>query len=191
MALRIADILRERKIAQARLADGADVTPGYLSEVINGKKVPSLAVLTRMADWLEVPVSALFDSGAAEPDRSQGFGEPAATPFAAPRSVTDLIQRAMPGTRTFATYQMGRAVLGFGLLPRDILVVDLGRRPTDGDVVLANRVDQELGTAETMIARLSHGLLLADQPLENPLPSDADDVAVLGVIAGSLRGVEA
>ena len=60
--------LRENKgIAQERLAWEAGVDRSYCGKIERGEANPSLNVLCRMADLLEVDVSALLQAGASKP----------------------------------------------------------------------------------------------------------------------------
>lgn len=50
----------ERSLSQQELAEQADLTPSFLSLVENGRRRPSLAVLRRIADALQLPEEALI-----------------------------------------------------------------------------------------------------------------------------------
>ncbi|MDO5658318.1 MAG: S24 family peptidase [Paracoccus sp. (in: a-proteobacteria)] len=58
-------ILLDRGIKQRWLADELDTSPGYISNLISGKKLPSPKMLARIAEVLGVPSSMIIsDSGA-------------------------------------------------------------------------------------------------------------------------------
>lgn len=59
--LRIDTILKQKNISTHELASRMDVSPQYVSEVVNEKKNITLSGLSRFADALEVPIGALFD----------------------------------------------------------------------------------------------------------------------------------
>ena len=67
MKLRLGRILRERGVKQVTLAEMVDTTQGYVSRLISGAQLPSPAMLTRIADALDVPVSALIATGTPVP----------------------------------------------------------------------------------------------------------------------------
>ena len=58
---KLREILLERRIAQKELAEAAGVSESFISHVINGKKMPSVLVLKRVADYLHVTVDELID----------------------------------------------------------------------------------------------------------------------------------
>lgn len=53
-------ILIDKDIEQQTLAEAVGVTPAFISFVIKGYKVPSIAVLKRIADYLEISVDELL-----------------------------------------------------------------------------------------------------------------------------------
>lgn len=56
---------RARRLTLADVAERVAVTKGYLSKVERGLAAPSMAVLVRWCEVLDVPVGSLFDGGAA------------------------------------------------------------------------------------------------------------------------------
>ncbi|KXP00578.1 XRE family transcriptional regulator [Tsukamurella pseudospumae] len=56
---------RSRRLTLADIAERVGVTKGYLSKVERGLAAPSMAVLVRLCEVLEVPVGSLFDGGGA------------------------------------------------------------------------------------------------------------------------------
>ena len=60
---RIRAIREEKQICQVDLAVRAGLLRGYLSDIENGKSVPNLATLERIAAALEVPLHQLFYDG--------------------------------------------------------------------------------------------------------------------------------
>ena len=61
MALRIKEIIKEKGTSVNALAEKMGITRVGLSQHINGN--PSVEVLERIADALEVDITELFDSG--------------------------------------------------------------------------------------------------------------------------------
>ncbi|QRY82703.1 helix-turn-helix transcriptional regulator [Tsukamurella tyrosinosolvens] len=56
---------RARRLTLADIAERVGVTKGYLSKVERGLAAPSMAVLVRWCEVLDVPVGSMFDGGAA------------------------------------------------------------------------------------------------------------------------------
>lgn len=59
--LRIDKIMKERNISNQELAKILNVSPQYISEVINERKNITLQALEKIANALDVPVAALID----------------------------------------------------------------------------------------------------------------------------------
>ena len=59
----IAETLRELRtlndVSQEMLAEGIDSHQVYISEIENGKKIPSLPVLFKVAQYFDIPLSEL------------------------------------------------------------------------------------------------------------------------------------
>ena len=58
--LQISRVLARKKWSQTRLANAAGVSRGYMSSLVNNNSVPSLEVLERIADALDVDIGALY-----------------------------------------------------------------------------------------------------------------------------------
>jgi hypothetical protein len=83
-----------------------------------------------------------------------------------------------------------RALEAAGLMPGDILAVDLNLTPQDGDVVCAQIYDFERGTAETIFRIFESGVLIAassDPGLRRVYDERDRSVAIKGVVIGSAR----
>ncbi len=64
--LKIRRAREERGLSLTRLAEMANISVSYLSEVENGRKSPSLQVVQRLAEALNLEMAALFDSSIQE-----------------------------------------------------------------------------------------------------------------------------
>lgn len=56
----LSDALEHSGISQQELADEAEVTQSYISQICKGKKIPTIPMLIRLCDCLEVPISEFF-----------------------------------------------------------------------------------------------------------------------------------
>jgi Predicted transcriptional regulators len=61
MGLKIKEILKEKGIAVKDLAVMIDLAAPNVSNLINGKSKPSIEVFEKIADALNVPITALFE----------------------------------------------------------------------------------------------------------------------------------
>lgn len=61
MELRIKDVIKEKKVTVVALAEMIGITQPNMSNIVNGKSMPSLETLDRIASALEVPVTELFE----------------------------------------------------------------------------------------------------------------------------------
>jgi transcriptional regulator with XRE-family HTH domain len=57
---RISAIRRERRMTSEKLAYENDISKGYMSDIENGKKLPSLTKLSEIAHALGVDIKDLF-----------------------------------------------------------------------------------------------------------------------------------
>lgn len=57
---RISDIRRKRGMTSEKLAYENDISKGYMSDIENGKKLPSLRMLNQIAGALDVDIKELF-----------------------------------------------------------------------------------------------------------------------------------
>ncbi len=61
MDLRIKEILKEKKITAISLADTVGMAQPSMSNIVNGKVMPSVETLERIAVALQVPFTDLFE----------------------------------------------------------------------------------------------------------------------------------
>lgn len=61
MDLRIKEILKEKKITAISLADTVGMAQPSMSNIVNGKVMPSVETLERIAVALEIPFTDLFE----------------------------------------------------------------------------------------------------------------------------------
>ena len=59
--LRIDTILKQQNISTQELASRMDVSPQYVSDVVNERKNITISSLSRFSKALQVPIAALFD----------------------------------------------------------------------------------------------------------------------------------
>ena len=60
MKLRLKELLAEKNMKQVTLAERVGVEKGYVSELVSGKKIPSIPTLERIADALGVGIIELI-----------------------------------------------------------------------------------------------------------------------------------
>ena len=58
---RIVELRRQQGLTAEKLAYENEISKGYLSDVENGKKLPSLSFLNMLSKALSVPVKELFE----------------------------------------------------------------------------------------------------------------------------------
>lgn len=61
MELRIKDVIKEKKVTVVALAGMIGITQPNMSNIVNGKSMPSLETLEKIASALEVPITELFE----------------------------------------------------------------------------------------------------------------------------------
>ena len=61
MELRIKDVLKEKKVTVVSLAGIIGIAQPSMSNIVNGKSMPSLETLEKISSALEVPLTELFE----------------------------------------------------------------------------------------------------------------------------------
>lgn len=165
MKLNLSPAIARAKISQTALADAIGVNKGFMSEIISGKKSPSLEKLIAIAQVLNCAMTDLFDGGpetAAKPSDPPGFSEDQAAPFVISqrqdKSAADHAVNSLKASlRHGATYRMMQTVPWLGLKQDDILVVDLATKPTEGDLILIGVTNADGFNTRTTLRRFIGG----------------------------------
>lgn len=173
MKLDIGSALARSGMTQTALADAIDVKKGFMSEIISGKKSPSLETLIRIAQALGVTMAELFiDEGRAStaaPERKFTGMSDEAVPFDwqdfrdRSRS-TNAIEAAQSGLRHPETYRIPAAIGWLALMAGDILIVDLARPAKDGDLILVGLTDADGFNARTLVRRARGTFAMSSDP---------------------------
>lgn len=184
MTLQLDQILRRTGMKQARLAEALGVTPGYISALVHHDRQPSLRLLQRMAEVLDVSVAELNG----EP-HGRGMAEEDARPFTPQRksTQTDLVRQLAPEARGAIMYRIERHMPGFSLLSGDLLIVEPGGTVADGALVLVNPAP-ETGQTKANVMRAVGGYLVSDDITDKPrLRRNSEMVAVVGRVVAVVR----
>lgn len=157
----IGRILHRHNMTQSELAERIEVSKGFVSEIISGRKRPSVATLQKIAEALQVPIDQLYETG----DTSRSAHRMAITGF----TESDLVpledhlkpecdallalgKLSQAPANHPALYRTRRAVPAFSILAGDILLIDLKPNPLDGQAVLVQVTNPETGEADTRLA---------------------------------------
>lgn len=138
----------------------------------------------------------LFGSGRGPTERPhvvrpQGFSESDVMPISElpsdrQRTMRQIARAVRPGDRHPAYYVMGRSRPDLLLAKGDLLILDLGARASDGDVVILQMFGPT-GEAETQIRRMAGGVLVGGYDDAQALSAASADVAIRGVVAATVR----
>ena len=188
MKLNIRDHLKAARMKQAALAEAADITPGFLSEILSGKKQPSVETLQAIAAALKVSVADLVADPPQDAVKTIGFAEPEAEPFE-PETSTSL-QKALSALASACkhaeTYLIRKSDASLALCAGDVLVIDLDAPLEPGALVIATIADADSGEATTVVRRYVPGWLFGSG---DPVRTDDDktSVGVLGSVRSMIR----
>lgn len=193
--------LKKTNETPSALARRAGLATTTLTRFLNDPHAPmltlrSLAKVAHAADIQPlglpqkkiVPSAGYLSESEAEPYR---FGD---------EGTLDLAIKALIGDRTAADPWLikTRSLDLAGLLPGDIVIVDLNERAVSGDVVCAQAYQWEKSLAETvfrlyeppyLVAATSDAALAAS--LRKPLLVDHDAIIIKGVVIDALRRLRA
>ena len=131
------------------------------------------------------------------PEIPQGFSD-AATPFTFQEQPVTVgssqpTLRAIFGNsaQTPATYRIEVDLPAFGLIAGDVIIVDLGRLPTPGELAIVSLFDDDSASSTTSLHRFLPPYLQSGtiNPSDALLRIDQPGVTVRYPVIGSLRGV--
>ncbi|MDN0084659.1 translesion error-prone DNA polymerase V autoproteolytic subunit [Crenobacter sp. SG2305] len=113
-----------------------------------------------------------------------GFPSPADDYLDARLDLNQYLVEDVPAT--FMIRVQGDSMIGAHLVDGDVLVVDKGRQPCVGDIVVA-AVDGEF-TVKRLARRGSRFYLHPENPAYPPIvPADGQELLIWGVVVGSVR----
>lgn len=166
---------------KAALAKAMGIDLTKMSKVLKGE---------RRVQSSEIPaLLRFFESGLSEaaaeytgPGSTEALDKDGQIVEAAMRLVAPDAARPVP-------YRITRAMPGFGLLKGDVVILDMDREPTSGDLVVATRLDPETQETRSDVLRWSEPWLLGDTTEDAPVQiKDTGEIAILGTLAGAMRG---
>lgn len=171
-------------LKQVQLAENLNITEGYLSNLINGRRQPSPALLQQIASALGVRVSDLLDEPAAS-----GMSENEVQFLGAAPSIVRGLCRALDLDCLSPTLlKVNEPYPAFGLRNGDTLIADLNPpNPPLKGLVIATISDPDTGAGLTRICRVTGGMLLQDDYKADPIKAFSQDVAIMATVLGSFR----
>lgn len=199
----IADQLVEKGTNETAVAKKAGLGHTAVRDILTGKSNnPTQGTLAKIAAALQIDIGAITGQPAAMiPTRTVatigGLSESAAPYAFRPHPVpqgsnqSPLIAIFGPTLSTPATYRVGTHQISFGYLPGDILVADMSRLPTTGDICLVTLADDNTATSTTHLRRYLPPFLAAGDPADPDqlLRVDSPGVTVRYPIVGMIRGI--
>ncbi|MBW4982513.1 helix-turn-helix domain-containing protein [Mameliella sp. CS4] len=175
--------LKTLRMTQTALADKVGISAGYLSELISGKKQPSMATLNAIAEALEITTAELHGA----PTPAPGFQEPPESFVSPVKETPEDLRQALTEQPGHAAYRINRAAIPFGMLAGDIIILELGKGGHPGDLVIATQVDT-FGAAETFLARKIGDSFMLPDPQDPPRKSRGGTIiTVMGRVAAVFR----
>lgn len=190
MKIDITKQLKAARMTQGALADAIGKSHGFLSEVLSGKKNPSVETLSAIAAALGVPVSDIIvGSSDTAPDGRSGMSESMAEPFR-PAETTPIrvaVDALSRNRRRAETYRVRVGDLALALCAGDVLILDMGASPAPGSLVVATIADAATGAATTVVRKWLPGWLIGGTSEATSMQAPEHSVAVLGVVGAVIR----
>lgn len=199
----ISTLLLDKGTNQAAVAKKAALGHTAVRDILTGKSNnPTQGTLAKIAAALEVEVAAITGQPVAMiPTRSSnrigGLSESATLysfqPHAVPQGSNHNPLNSIfgPSLSNPATYRVSTHQISFGYLPGDILIADISRLPTTGDICLVTVADDDAATSTTHLRRYLPPFLAAGDPADADqlLRVDSPGVTVRYPIVGMIRGI--
>jgi len=190
----IGAVARHMNLTVSELARHSGVAPSTLTRYVNdASRKTSITERTLQAVEGFTGVSRHRLPGQALP---AGMAEADAVPYQADDTALKpwchaAIEKAREGRNGLDPWVMrGRSLDLSGILPGDVLLVDLNRRPVSGDIVCAQIVDFTTGVAETVFRLFQPPFLITHSAKMGPMRPDVVDenrVSIRGVVEGVVR----
>ncbi|OBQ59599.1 hypothetical protein EFV37_22020 [Mesorhizobium loti] len=180
-------------ISPNELATRAKMAPSTIQKPLNDPAWPHMLSGRTMAKIGEI---AGLQPMEFPPRSGGGFGEPEATPYVFNKETDAIGSNLDRAVRELCRGRNGRdpwvmrsRVLEMsGILPGDILIVDMNLQPRPKDIVCAQLYQWQLGKAETVFRVYEPPYLLTNSgTTSKPVPVDDQDVVIKGVIDGLVR----
>lgn len=199
----IAALMLDKGTNESAVAKKAALGHTAVRDILTGKSNnPTQGTLIKIASALEVDVAELTGQPVAMiPTRTAtpagGLSE-AAAPYAfRPHSVSQgsnqnpLNSIFGPALSNPATFRVSTHQLSFGYLPGDILIADISRLPSTGDICLVTVADDTRATSTTHLRRYLPPFLAAGDPADPDqlLRVDSPGVTVRYPVVGMIRGI--
>lgn len=201
----LAALIEERATNPAALGRKAGLGYTGVRDILTGKSQnPTQGTLTKIAAALEVDMAQILGQPVARlPIRTlanaTALAEDAVpfafTPTAAPPGTNlNMLQSLFgAGVSNPATFRVTTHQPAFGYLPGDVLVADISRLPTPGEICLVTIADDDTATSHTEIRRYLPPFLVAGDPSspEQTRGLDQPGLNVRHPITGMIRGLPA
>jgi hypothetical protein len=187
----ISKLIDHFRVNVTQLATQSGVVPSTISKFMAGVR-PGHTLSTATIDRIERKFGVRYpnDPKAVAPG---GLAEPEAVEFdvrmASPDIAVTAARALCAGHNSRVPWQIRAPVLqDIGVMPGDILVVDLNEAPKEGDIVCAQSYRKD-GSVETVfrIFRQPFFLVGAGPGARLPLVADDRSAQVRGVVIGSFR----
>jgi SOS-response transcriptional repressor LexA len=124
------------------------------------------------------------------PEQAEGMAEADAMPILAPSGADNPLQNTTLSNTQSQWQVKGMALAAMGYLPGDYFILDQSVQPANRDCVIAQVVDYDTGTAETVLRVYMDGFLVTPNYVADGSPRlfvDGKIVQVSGVITQSWR----
>jgi transcriptional regulator with XRE-family HTH domain len=184
MTLALKKILSERGIKQSALADELEISRGYMSLLLTGKRAPSPALLERLADYLDLPIGSLFDG---EEDARGSIGRSSIKHLRIPMPQIHAALRALDiRGHSVDLMEMTETLAGFNLEEDDRVFVDREYELQINDLVVLELLLEGKLWRRTVV-RYVKPWFVTHSNNEPALHSDRKELRVLGKVIAATR----
>jgi hypothetical protein len=192
---RIAALKTTDRAVSLRATNSADTIRNWRRRVAEGDGGgASTRTLTKVADALEVSPQWLING---TPTSAAGFAEAEVLPWAGGDDSSEsegptasIVALLAPRARQPALYQLAKPAPLFALLAGDVIIIDLGRAPQDGDLALVRHTDPATGDDAVSTIMQKIGDFLVQSPAAGPgsmMRHDSNYVSIAGPVVASFR----
>ena len=191
----IAAIAQHLQLSASELARRAGLATSTITRYLNDKS-GTIGISQRSLDAIS-DYSGFLPHQMPGATRVHGFSEPEAVPFsyeggeARPAWLDKAVAAVIGDTTHRVAWVMKSSALDMiGIMPRDIMVIDLNRAPTAKDVVCVQITDFATGSAETLFRYYDAPFAVARSAKLGhikPLLVDNEAIQIRGVVVATFR----
>lgn len=154
----------------------------------NGTRTPGPDAIAKYAKafesdpaWIQFGTDPVQRRSEKSPKYGQGFSESEAEFIHKPNKISEIDKNSE------YNFLVSRDHMPFGIFTGDYLAIDLKNPAKNGEIIVANMIDDQTATGITLIRRVAGSFLVSSSPTDPLIALDSDSISITGPIRTILR----